>query len=113
LGNYDLKGNVFIDNNSMIHGTLKATGDIFCCKKTTIQGNINSNGDVRIEDKAHIAGDINGNKIYLSRTASVNGELLAKKGISFMEPSKIDAEEKVKRFETDVDVIDEVKDMME
>jgi predicted acyltransferase (DUF342 family) len=113
LGNYDLKGKTFIEDNSIIHGTLKSTGDVFCGKKTTIQGNINSNGDVRIEDKAHIAGNINGNKIYLSKTASVNGELLAKKGISFMAPSKVEAEEKVKRFETDVDIVDEVEDMLE
>lgn len=113
LGNYDLKGNAFIENNSVIHGTLKSTGDVFCGKKTTIQGNINSNGDVRIEEKAHIAGNISGGKIYLSKTASVNGELFAKKGISFMAPSKVEAEEKVKRFETDADVVDEVKDMLE
>jgi len=113
LGNYELKGNAFIEDNSIIHGTLKSTGDVFCGKKTTIQGNINSNGDVRIEDKAHIAGNINGGKIYLSKTASVNGELLAKKGISFMTPSKAKTEEKIKRFETDANVVDEVKDMLE
>lgn len=113
LGNYELKGNAFIEDNSALHGTLKSTGDVYCGKKTTIQGNINSNGDVRIEDKAHIAGNINGGKIYLSKTASVNGELLAKKGISFMMPSKVEAEEKIKRFETDADVVDEVKDMLE
>jgi predicted acyltransferase (DUF342 family) len=113
LGNYELKGNAYIEDNSALHGTLKSTGDVYCGKKTTIQGNINSNGDVRIEDKAHIAGNINGGKIYLSKTASVNGELLAKKGISFMMPSKVEAEEKIKRFETDADVVDEVKDMLE
>ena len=113
LGNFELKGNAFIEDNSALHGTLKSTGDVHCGKKTTIQGNINSNGDVRIEDKAHIAGNINGGKIYLSKTASVNGELLAKKGISFMTPSKVEAEEKIKRFETDADVVDEVKDMLE
>jgi len=68
---------------------------------------------VRIEEKAHIAGNINGGKIYLSKTASVNGELLAKKGISFMTPSKVETEEKIKRFETDADIVDEVKDMLE
>ena len=113
LGNYDLKGNAFIEDNSVIHGTLKSTGDVFCGKKTTIHGNINSNGDVRIEEKAHIAGNISGGKIYLSKTASVNGELFAKKGISFMAPSKVKTEAKIKRFETDADVVDEVENMLE
>ncbi len=113
LGNYDLKGNVFIEDDSVIHGTLKSTGDIFCGKRTIIQGNIDSNCDVKIEEKAHIAGNISGDKIYLSKTASVNGELFAKKGISFMTPSKVEVEEKIKRYETNVDVVDEVEDMLE
>jgi len=112
LGNYDLKGNAFFENNSIIHGTLKSTGDVFCGKRTTIHGNIDSNGDVKIEEKAHIAGNISGDKIYLSKTASVNGELFAKKGISFITPSKVEAEEKIKRFETDTDIVDEIEDML-
>ena len=113
IGNYDVKGNVYIENNSIIHGTLKSTGDVFCDKKTIIQGNIDSNGDVSIEDRGVVAGNISGNKIYLSKTASVNGELFAKKGISFITPSKTKAEEKVKRFEANADIVEEVEHMLE
>ena len=113
IGNYELKGNAFIEDNSSLHGSLKSSGDIFCGKKTNIQGNIKSNGDIRIEEKTNIAGNIDGNRIYLSKTASVNGELFAKKGITFMTPSKLKTEEKIKRFETDADIIDEVEDMLE
>jgi len=113
LGNYDVKGNAFIDDGSIIHGTLKSGGDVFCGKKVTVQGNIDAHGDVRVEDKTKVAGNISAEKIYLSKTASVNGTLVAKNGVSFMTPSKGKAEEKVKRFESDVDVVDEVDDMLE
>ena len=113
LGNYDVKSNVFIDNNSIVHGTLKSGGDVFCGKKVTIQGNIDAHGDARIEDKTKVAGNISAEKIFLSKTASVNGTLIGKNGVSFMTPSKGKAEEKVKRFESDVDVVDEVDDMLE
>ena len=113
LGNFDVKGNIFIEKNTIIHGTLKSTGDVYCGKKTTIHGNITSDGDVKIDDKSQIAGNISGNKIYMSKTSSINGELFAKKGISFMAPSKLETEEKIKRFETDTDIVDEVKDMLE
>ena len=43
----------------------------------------------------------------------VNGELFAKNGISFMTSSMSDAEDKIKRFETDTDVVDEVEDILE
>jgi predicted acyltransferase (DUF342 family) len=113
LGNYDVKGNVFIENNTVVHGTLKSSGDVFCDKKTKVQGNILSNGDVRIEDKAEIAGNIEGNKIYLAKTSTVKGELFAKNGISFKASSKIKTAEKVERYEKDTDVVEEVGHMLE
>jgi predicted acyltransferase (DUF342 family) len=113
LGNFDIKGNIFIDNDSRIHGTLKSTGDFFSGKNVKINGNVDSNGAVRVEDKTLIAGNISGGKIYLSKTASVNGELFAKNGISFMSASQTKAEEKIERFKTNTDIIDEVDNLLE
>ena len=113
LGNFDVKGNVFICNDVKMHGTIKSTGDIFCGKNVTIQGNIDSNGDVKIEEGSLIAGNIFGKKICISKKTTINGMLHAKEGVSFTSPSKIKAEDKVKRFEGDTDVVDEVEDMLE
>jgi len=113
LGNFDVKGDVFIEENTMIHGTLKSTGDIFCCKKTNIQGNINANGNVTIEEKTCIAGEISAEKIFLSKDASVSSILFAKDGISFTTPSAVEVNDKVKRFEKNVDVVDEVENILE
>jgi len=113
LGNYDIKGNVFIDDESIIKGTIRATGDVFCGKKTKIEGNIESEGDVKIEDKSNISGDISAVKIYLSKKANVEGELFAKESTSFTTAKKSTSDKKVKRFENDTDVVDEVKNMLE
>ena len=113
LGNYDVKGNVFIGDNSDMQGTIKATGNVSCGKNIKVQGNITSNGDVRIDEKTNIAGDVSGGKIYLSKTASVNGMLYAKNGTSFVTPSMHKAEEKVRRFESGTDILDEVNCMSE
>jgi len=113
LGNYEVKGNVFVEANSIINGTLKSTGDIFCGEKTVIQGNIDSNGSVRLEDSVKITGSVSGDKIYLPKTASVNGELFAKNGVSFTTPSETKVEEKIERFEKNLDVVDELDHMLE
>jgi len=113
LGNYDIKGNAFIEDDSVIHGTLKSTGDVYCGKKTIVHGSIISGGDVKIADKTKIAGDINAAKIFLSKNSIVNGELFAKNGISFMKPSKLEAEEKIERFENETDIVDGVDDLLE
>jgi predicted acyltransferase (DUF342 family) len=114
LGNYDVKGNVFIGDNSVAYGTLKSTGEFFCGKKVELQGNIESLGDVRVDEKSSVAGNISGGNIYLSKTATINGMLFPKKGVSFTSKSmKQETEEKLKRFENNTDIIDEVDDMLE
>jgi len=112
-GNFDVKGNVTIENDSIVHGSIISTGDFFCGKNTAINGNIFTDSNVKIEEKSSIAGNISGNKIFLSKTASINGELFAKEGVSFISPSKIKMDEKIKRFETEANVIDEVKNILE
>ena len=113
LGNYDINGNISVDEKSEILGTLKATGNVFCGKKVKIHGNITSTGMVNITEQVEIFGNVSGEEIFLSKTASVEGTLLGKKGISFQDVLKEQATEKVKRFESDVDVVDEVKEMLE
>ena len=90
-----------------------STGDVFCGKKVKIHGNIDSNGDVNLGGQTHVVGNVSGDKIFLSKTTTVQGTLLAKNGISFIDSSKEEAKEKVKRFESDADVVDEVKEMLE
>jgi len=113
LGNYDINGNISVDEKSELLGTLKATGNIFCGKKVKIHGNITSTGTVNITEQVEIFGNVSGEEIFLSKTASVEGTLLGKKGISFQDILKEQATEKVKRFESDIDVVDEVKEMLE
>jgi predicted acyltransferase (DUF342 family) len=113
LGNYDIKGNISVDEKSEIFGTLKATGNVYIGKKVKIHGNITSIGIVNIAELVEIFGNVSGEEIFLSKTASVQGTLLGRKGISFQDVLKEQATEKVKRFENDIDVVDEVKEMLE
>jgi predicted acyltransferase (DUF342 family) len=113
LGNYDIKGNISVEEKSEIFGTLKATGNIFVGKKVKIHGDVTSTAIVNINEQVKIIGNVSAEEILLSRTASIQGTLLAKKGTSFLDKSQEQATEKVKRFENDVDVVDEVKEMLE
>lgn len=113
LGNYDIKGNVSVDEKSEIFGALKATGNVFIGKKVKIYGDITSTGMVNITEQVDIKGNVTAEEILLSKTAVIQGTLLAKKGISFIDISKEQAIEKVKRYDNDVDVVDEVKKMLE
>lgn len=113
LGNYHLTGNIFIGDNTKIYGSLVCTGDVQLDKRVEVHGNIDSKGDVKIAERSHVIGDLSGNKIHLSKTAVIDGTLMAKKGVSFEHKSKKDAKEKIKRFEKNVDVADEVGEMLD
>jgi predicted acyltransferase (DUF342 family) len=113
LGNYDVKGNVSVDEKTEIFGTVKATGNIFVGTKVKIHGNITSNATVNITEHVEIIGSVSAEEILLSKTASIQGSLHAKKGLSFVDASKEQATEKIKRFENDIDVVDEVKELLE
>jgi predicted acyltransferase (DUF342 family) len=113
LGNYNITGNIYVDDVTDVFGSLKATEDIFCGKHVKIHGSIDSNGVVNISEKTHIYGNVSAEKIFISKTATVQGTLLAKKGISFVDSSQSNTTEKVKRFENNADVVDEVKEMLE
>lgn len=113
LGNYNVKGNISIDEKTEVLGSLKAAGNVCCRARVKIHGTITANGLVSIGDGAEIIGDISGEEILLSKTAIVHGTLLGRKGVSFLDSSKEQATERLKRFESDVDLIDNVKEMLE
>jgi predicted acyltransferase (DUF342 family) len=113
LGNYDIKGNITIDEKADILGSLNAAGNVYCAKQVKIQGNLQSTGAIQICDDVEIIGNISGETILLSKTASVKGTLLGKNGVTFQDAAQIQVAEKVKRFEHNVDVVDEVKEILE
>jgi predicted acyltransferase (DUF342 family) len=113
IGNYDIKDNIYVDDRTNVYGSLIAKGNIFCGKKIKIHGNVTANGEITIGSQTHIIGDVIGDKINLSKTASVQGTLLGRKGVSFIDSLEEQAKNKVKRFESNVDMIDEVTEMLE
>ncbi len=113
LGNYDIKGNIFVDEGSEIFGSLKANGNVNIGKKVKIHGNITSTSIVNITEQVEIFGNVSGEEILLSKNSSIQGTILGRKGISFQDVQKEQATEKVKRFENDIDFVDEVKELLE
>jgi len=112
LGNFEAKGNISIDDKTEIYGSLNAKGDINCNKNVKIHGNVTASGQVNLSKDSFIGGNVSGDKILLSKTATIQGTLLANQGISFLDISE-DTKDKVKRFESNADVVDELKEILE
>ncbi len=106
-GNFEVKGKIIIGDNSIIHGSIHATDDILCGKKVEVKGSLTTNGDIRIDEDTSIMGDISGKHIYLSKTTSVAGTLLAEEGTTFITPFDYHAAEAMRRFEEEVEVFEE------
>jgi len=114
IGNYDIDGNLSVGNKTRISGSISSTGDIHLGKEAAVDGNINSKGEVKIENKAVVRGNIYAGKIILSKNATIGGALFAENGVTFVQPSiHKKMKEKVKRFENNTDVVDEIKEILE
>lgn len=113
LGNFLGKGTIFIDDDTIVFGSLTTTGEIGLGKHVIIHGAIKTNNVVRISENVHVGGNIHAEQILLSKTAVIEGSLHAKNGISFQDTLKIQAEKKVQRFESNTDIVDEVTNLLE
>jgi predicted acyltransferase (DUF342 family) len=113
IGNYNVKGNIIIDDDVILFGSIKNSNNISCGKNIKIHGNIDCNGEVRIDDNTLIAGDIFGDKIYISKFATIDGMLQANKGVSFLSVIENKTEDKIRRFESNLDKIEGLEDIME
>jgi len=114
IGNYDIDGSLSVDDKTKIFGSIKSSGDVYLGKETMVEGNISSEGEVKIEDKVVVNGNIYASRVILSKSASIKGTLFAREGVSFIQPSlHKKMKEKVKRFENNIDVVDEIEEMLE
>lgn len=112
-GNFNVKGNVIIEDDSILYGSIKNTNNIYCGKNVVIRGNIKSNGDVKIIDNSIISGNVIGDKIFLSKSASIEGTLKADQGITFINSEKNSSEDKIIRFDSNVDIIEGLENILE
>jgi predicted acyltransferase (DUF342 family) len=113
IGNYDIKGNIYIDKDTVVYGSLTSTSNVYCGKNVKVHGNINCSEAITLGEKTHVLGDVSAGKATISKSATIEGTLVAPQGVSFVDSSKINATEKIKRFENNADVVDEVKEMLE
>ncbi len=106
LGNFESKGKIIIDDQTVVHGSLDAADEIICGKKVDIKGNIESSQNVRVDEDTMIQGDLKGETVHLAKSATIQGTMYARHGASFITPYDFEAAEKVRRFEDDIEVIE-------
>jgi predicted acyltransferase (DUF342 family) len=111
LGNYESKGKVFIDDQTLVHGSIHAADEIFCGKKVEIKGTVESQQDIRLDEETMVMGDVKGERVHLAKTVTIDGTMFAKHGASFITPYDFQAAEKVRRFEDDVEIMETIEDV--
>ncbi|MFE3846150.1 polymer-forming cytoskeletal protein [Thermoplasmatota archaeon] len=113
IGNFNVKGNIIIEDKVVLFGSISNTNNINCGKDIKIHGNIDCKGDVTIDDNCLILGDIRGNKIYISKFATIDGMLQTNNGVSFLPIIENKTEDKIRRFESNLDKIEGLEDILE
>lgn len=113
LGNYEIKGKAFIGDKTILHGSVHAGDNIFCGQNVQVHGSLESQGNIRIDEQSIIGGNITAEQIHLSKTVETKGTMYAKKGVNFLVPYDFEAAEKIRRFEDDIEIFEQVNDTAE
>ena len=113
IGNFEAPGLVNIGDESIVHGSILSESDIVVGRKVEIFGNVETDGDIYLNEKVKIHGDVEGKKVYLPKSATIYGKLLARRGVLFEKVDREKIEEKLIRFNSGADIVDEIEDALE
>lgn len=111
FGNYRIKGNAFVDEESIVIGSLKCSGNIALEKRVKLEGTIEGD-NIIVKKMCNVAGDVKGKKIEMGKDAIIGGVMKATEGIKFFDEKEKKMRKKVERFTEKVDIVDEVAELL-
>jgi len=112
-GSYEVKGNIILGDNTVFNGNIVAGGNAFCGKHNTVKGSIQANDAIRLDESTEVTGDVDGIKIHLAKTAIIQGTCYASHGMTFITPYDYEADEKIRRFEEDLEIFETTQESEE
>lgn len=113
LGNFTGLGDIHVHDDTVIYGSLSSKGLIYLSKSVEVHGSLSSDKDVFVGDECVVHGGVTGERVFLSKNATIEGNILGRKGVMFGVARGEKLDEKLKRFEVGADVVDEVEHMLE
>lgn len=112
-GSYEVKGNVVLGDDTVFEGSITSNGNAFCGKHNTVKGSIQAGDVIRLDENTEVTGDVDGVKIHLAKTAVIKGTCYASHGMTFITPYDYEADEKIRRFEEDLEILEPVTESEE
>lgn len=105
-GSFEVKGNVVLGDDTVFSGNITAGGNAFCGKHNTVKGSIQSGDVIRLDENTEVTGDVDGVKLNIAKTAVIQGTCYASHGMTFITPYDYEADEKIRRFEEDLEILE-------
>jgi predicted acyltransferase (DUF342 family) len=105
-GSYEVKGNIVFADDITFSGLITTNGSFFCGKKNRINGSIRAKDAVRLDEHTIVSGDVDGLKLHLAKTAVITGTCYATQGMTFITPYDYEADERIRRFEEDLEILE-------
>ncbi len=105
-GSVEVKGNVVLGDDTVFNGNIAAGGNAFCGKHNTVKGSIQAGDVIKLDEYTEVTGDVDGVKLHLAKTAVIQGTCYASRGMTFITPYDYEADEKIRRFEEDLEILE-------
>lgn len=107
-GNYNVDGEVKIGDETILTGKIKAKGNINIGNKVTLDGTLDSKEHIIIGCETYITGDIACKTLEMVQNTKVDGIIHAPDGIKINPVSEEGMDEKIRKFDSGLDGLDEI-----
>ena len=107
-GNYNVTGNFKIGNETELIGNIKAKGNITLGDNVKIIGILETKEHIIIGQECEITGDVTCSTLEMVQNTIVEGIIHAPDGIKIIPVAEEEMEEKLRKFESGLDGLDEI-----
>lgn len=101
-----ITGSLNVESQVQIFGDIETGDDVVIGENVVINGSIRTDGDVTIHHAARITGNIRGRNIVTTPDTIIDGTLKGEEGIKILPEGSNAIEERISRFEKDMDDIE-------
>jgi predicted acyltransferase (DUF342 family) len=107
-GNYDVNGEVKIGDDTEFFGNIKAKGNITLGTNVTLDGSLESEEHIILGKETYISGDVTCKTLEMVQNTVIDGIIHAPDGTKINPVSVEEMDEKIRKFDSGLDGLDEI-----
>jgi predicted acyltransferase (DUF342 family) len=107
-GNYNVEGDVKIGEETELFGNITSKGNITLGPKVKLEGSLVSKEHILLDHECYITGDVTCKTLEMIQNSKIDGVIHAPEGIKINPVAVEEMDEKLRKFDSGLDGLDEI-----